>query len=326
MNICFLEKTHFQYNSNDLYCDKLRGAETVLINLSKSLYKIGHKVTILNNCPENKIINGINWKNINHYKDNEHFDLGISNNDVKLFDKIKCNKKILISHSLQSLEKFIRKKQILSYLKHKPKVVLLSKYHKKNRSKLITAFGYIRLNWAVDDLFLNTKINDDFNQNRAIFTSKEDRNLNILLNIWINLIFPKFNKGELLTTPPNFKVENKSIIFRKKGSQSDLIKDILSSKIFLIPGHKAELFCLAAEEAKELCLPIVTLGIGSLSERVEHGVTGFIAKSDKEFANYTLDLFNNLEVYKNLRRNLIQKRGKKNWNDVSNNLIKLLYN
>ena len=49
--------------------------------------------------------------------------------------------------------------------------------------------------------------------------------------------------------------------------------------MLLVPGHKAELYCLAAEEARELCVPIVTMGIGSLYERVEHEKTGYIAKS-----------------------------------------------
>ena len=44
----------------------------------------------------------------------------------------------------------------------------------------------------------------------------------------------------------------------------------------LLPGHKGEVFCLAAEEARELCIPIVTLGYGSLYERVIHNKTGFI--------------------------------------------------
>ena len=58
-----------------------------------------------------------------------------------------------------------------------------------------------------------------------------------------------------------------------------MVKDMLKSKVLLVPGHKSELFCIAAEEARELCIPIITLGIGSLSERVEHGVTGYIAKN-----------------------------------------------
>ena len=35
MNICFLDNTNFEYSSQDIYSYKLRGAETVLINLSK---------------------------------------------------------------------------------------------------------------------------------------------------------------------------------------------------------------------------------------------------------------------------------------------------
>ena len=326
MNICFLENTTFQYNSNYLYSHNLRGAETVLINLSKSLKKLGHVVTVFNNCPKNEVINGINWVNINHYFKNENFDLAISNNDIRLFDKIVSNKKVLISHSLQSIEKFIRKSQLLSYLKHRPKVLLLSKYHKQNRSKLLTLFGDLRINWAVDDIFLKSKINENVTKNRAIFTSKEDRNLNLLINTWNKYIAPFKVDAELLITPTSDTHNLNNIFFRKKGNQKDLIKDLLSSKVFLIPGHKGELFCLAAEEAKELCLPVITLGIGSLSERVVHGKTGFIAKNEKEFAHFTLEIFNNKKIYDSIRMNLLKIRGQNNWNKVATKFINELFN
>ena len=61
----------------------------------------------------------------------------------------------------------------------------------------------------------------------------------------------------------------------------------------LNPGHKGEVFCLAAEEAKELCIPIVTMGYGSLKERVDHGVTGYIAKNKNEFIWVTSGLILN---------------------------------
>jgi glycosyltransferase involved in cell wall biosynthesis len=326
MNICFLENTFFKYNSNHLYSETLRGAETVLINLSTSLKKLGHKVTIFNNCPNNTVINGINWININHYFAKENFDLAISNNDIRLFNKIKSNKKILISHSLQSIEKFIRKSQLHSYLKHRPKILLLSEYHKQNRSKFLTLFGDLRINWAVDDIFIQTKIKNNNVKNKAIFTSREDRNLDMLINIWNMYIAPFKNDAELLITPTSNKHKFKNIIFRKKGNQKDLIKDLLSSKVFLIPGHKGELFCLAAEEAKELCLPVITLGIGSLSERVNHGVTGFIAKNEKEFAEFTLEIFNNKNIYDSIRSNLFKIRGQNNWDNVAFKFINALFN
>ena len=89
----------------------------------------------------------------------------------------------------------------------------------------------------------------------------------------------------------------------------------------MIPGHKGELFCLAAEEARELCVPIVTLGLGSLSERVIHGKTGFIAKDNYQFAKYTLDILEDHNTWKELRNNLIKMRGKKKWNRVAINLL-----
>ena len=49
MKICFLDNTKFKYNSNDKYSEKLRGAETALINLSYELSKLGHEVTVFNN-------------------------------------------------------------------------------------------------------------------------------------------------------------------------------------------------------------------------------------------------------------------------------------
>ena len=45
-------------------------------------------------------------------------------------------------------------------------------------------FGSINLQWAVDPLFLETEINENNIENRAIFTSRRDRNLDILIDIW----------------------------------------------------------------------------------------------------------------------------------------------
>ena len=95
-----------------------------------------------------------------------------------------------------------------------------------------------------------------------------------------------------------------------------------NSRLLLLPGHKAELYCLAAEEGRELCLPIVTLGIGSLSERVVHGKTGFIAKDADEFAKYALEIFKDDTTWCEIRNNLLDLRGAKTWLKCTQNLIK----
>ena len=96
MNICFLDKTTFNYNIKDLNSYKLRGAETVLINLALCLTKFGHNVTVINNCPTNESISGIKWLNINGVSKKLNFDIAISNNDCRLFDYIFSKKKNFI--------------------------------------------------------------------------------------------------------------------------------------------------------------------------------------------------------------------------------------
>ena len=313
MKICFLDNTSFQYSYLDKFNPKLRGAETILINLSENLVKLGHDVTVINNCSIEINNDSSNWYNINKIDllEKSTYDVVISNADARLLSKVNANKKYIISFSLQSLEKFIRKKQLISYIKHKPIYLLIGEYHEQNRSKLITLFGSKIIDLAIDDIFNNTSLNNKIDPNLAIFTSHAERNLDLLIDIWNNQIHPNFSNGKLLITPKNKFIEKNNIFFRQIGTKQEMINDMLKSRIYLVPGHKAELFCLAAEEARELCLPIVTLGIGSLKERVIHEKTGFIAKNSKEFANYTIELFKDDFLWNSIRNNLLNKRGSK---------------
>jgi len=321
MKICFLDNVKISYTSKDIYTNKIRGAENVIINLSKSFSKLNNLVTIYNNSNVNVKIDNINWNNINNIQKNTYFDLAISNNDIRLFDKIDASKKVLISHSIQSIEKFFRKGQFLAYIKHKPKIALLSEYHKNNRNYLLRMFGSFIIDWAVDQIFLDSNINNEINNYQAIFTSFSDRNLDLLVNIWKNKIFSRNNKLKLLITPTNNDYSQFNIINREFGDKSKLVSNISKSRIFLIPGHKAELYCIAAEEARELCVPIVTLGIGCLKERVIHGKTGFIAKNENEFADYTFKLFEDDSLWNEMRHNLFSLRGSKKWEDIANKFL-----
>lgn len=325
MNICFLDNIKTPYSSLDAKESKIRGAENILINLSSELSKLGHNVTVINNIDKDIIVKNIRWLNINNKNlDKTLYDLAFTNNDIGLFDKIKSIKYVAFSHSIQTIEKFIRKRQLIPYLKYKPKIVLLSNYHDKNRNFLLKMFGSLRLDWSVDQIFIDTKLNDTKKEDIAIFTSRPDRNLNMIVDMWKKYIYTSNNGLKLLITPNNTNLQKFNIFERNLGKKDNLIKDLLSSKIFLAPGHKAELYCIAAEEAKELCLPIITLGIGALSERVEHGVTGFIAKDIKEFSYYIITLFNNKDLLSKIRKNLEDRRGKSNWTKVAVKLINLV--
>ena len=50
MKICFIDKTEFLYSFKDINSNKLRGAESIIINLSKEVSNLGHEVIVFNNC------------------------------------------------------------------------------------------------------------------------------------------------------------------------------------------------------------------------------------------------------------------------------------
>ena len=322
MKICFIDKTEFSYSFKDINSSKLRGAESVIINLSKELSEIGHDVVVFNNCGNEEYrTKNLSWINLNRIKENHlNFDVVISNGDCNFFKMISSKKNILISHSNQPLEQFVRKKQLLSYLKYKPTIWVTSEFQLEKRSIFIKMFGHLLIPWSVDKVFLNSKLKNKLDNNQAIFTSRPDRNQKILIDIWINEILPNVKNKKLLVygnkTYLHNSIKNKSFV-----SQNELISDLINSRLYLIPGHKAETFCLAAEEARELCIPIVTLGIGCLSERVEHGITGFVAKDRKEFRDYSIRLFMDDKIWLSLRNNLINNRGKNSWKKVANSFL-----
>ena len=321
MKICFIDKTEFSYSYKDLNNSKLRGAESVLINLSSEISKIGHEVAVFNNCSEEYHAKNLSWNNIEKIKQHQNFDVVISNGDSNFFNLKSSKNNILISHSNQSIEQFIRKKQYFSFLKYKPKIWMTSNFQVMKRSFFLRMFGYIMIPWSVDDIFLNSKILEDIDKNQAIFTSRPERNQDMLIDIWLSEIAPRLNDKRLLIYGCKKNILNKNLINKNFVSQNQLLEDLKKSRIYLIPGHKAETFCLSAEEAKELCIPIVTMGLGCLSERVIHNKTGFIAKNKKEFIDYTIQLFSDDDIWKNFRENLLSIRGENSWSKVANSFI-----
>jgi glycosyltransferase involved in cell wall biosynthesis len=327
--IYFLENS-FNYNGSDLNSDKIGGSEKTLINIANALSADNNLIIkVYNNTLNEKFIKNVNWSNINSINYSDRPDFLIAMSDVNLFKKLNCKNNYLWSHSIQSIEKFIRKKQLFSFIKYKPVMILEGDYHNSSRNFFTSFYGKKVLKIAVDDDFINHKINsDEIPSPNAIFTTKSDRNMNFLLNSW-HEIKKKSQNAQLLINPPYMLSEinrKDSVHLRVKSDKKLLIKDLIRSRLFITPGHKTEVFCLAAEEAKELCIPIVTMGYGCLYERVDHGVTGFIASNKKEFIDYSIRILNDDKLYMQLKKNMINLKNSRNYSDVKNDLINILNN
>ncbi len=325
--IYFIEKS-IDFNSNDFNSNKIAGSEKTLINITNelSLYK-NLEIKVFNQTSKEIKFDNICWLSLNNINSYEAPDYLISMSDANLLSYINCSKKFLWSHSVQSIEKFIRKNQLLPFIKNKPVMLLESQYHYDTRNYFTSFFGKKIIKLAADYEFINENIDKNFiAKKKAIFTTRSDRNLNFLLSSWEKIV-QRSSNSELYINPPYNLSEKESqmnVKLRVKSDKNKLIDELKNSRVMLNPGHKGEVFCLAAVEAKELCLPIVTMGYGALKERVEHGVTGYIANNQNEFIDYSLDILNNDETYKKFRNNLFNKRGMRTYKNVAEDLINII--
>ena len=90
--IYFIEKT-IPFSSLDFEKPIISGSEKTLINITNELAKNSELIIkVFNLTNENKIINNVEWKNINQISKNDVPDILISMSDVNLLSMFNCKK------------------------------------------------------------------------------------------------------------------------------------------------------------------------------------------------------------------------------------------
>ena len=320
--IIIIDNSNLSYSGEDLDGTFLRGTETSLILLSEQFFKMGYEVDYCNEIKEERIINGVKYYNKKNINKKTIYDLAIAISDANQFIHVTSLKKAVFSVSNQAFEKFLRKKQLIPFFKFKPTVVTLCNYQYNKRSFVTSFYGKKTIPITIDPKFLSTKIDLDYlPKKQVVYNIRSNRNLDRLIKIWIEKIYPNNNEFKLFITPDLIEYsdyhKNNNIFLRKIGSRQDMIDELSQYRALTYLGHKSDIFTLTAEEAVKLCLPVITFGIGSLADRVEHNKTGFIANNDDEFANYTIKLLNDDKFYLETKSKMHKARYDNNWESIA---------
>ena len=325
-SILFIDNSNSDFTGLDLNTTKVRGTESSLILLAESLVKNNIYVKVLTEINEDVSCNGVIYSNKNVHQET-HFDLCVAISNANLFNNISAKKKVVWSNSLQPFEKFLRKKQLLPFLKHKPEVVTMCNYQFYKRSYLTSMYGKHMISLSVDPRFYTEKVDlENIPSPYALNNVRSHRNLDWLIDIWTKSFNNKNGKAKLFINPNLIEYSDEmkelNIYERKYGSRDDLINELRNTRVFAYTGHKSDIWVLTVEEAVQMCVPIVTYGIGSVADRVMHNETGFIAKNDEEFSKYLEMLLFDDEFYNKIRRKMFKRRGFKNWDFIADIWIK----
>lgn len=342
MRIVFLDCTHSHYNGETMRQKALGGIETVTVCLAEALAKQGHTVTVYNNAPSafHGSHYGVAWTGADMLGKAapQKADIVIANNDTRLF-KLYAEKTgdkspypVLWIHNRMLLEKTIRKGRYPSFIKWRPHGVFLGQKHMDACSALHPFRRKSILPHGLSDNFLGQGVlPQPPAPPQAIFFSQAYRGFSDVVKSWVEHIHPSCNSAVLKAFVGDIDLAGHGIAYDQKTlaahniqfmprvSKDELINHIRQSRVMIYPGHKDETFCNVATEANALGVPIVTWGIGALSERVKDGYNGYVTPPDdhKAMAEKGLAILTDDAQWSQLSKNAIAHVQDLDWNGIA---------
>lgn len=238
---------------------------------------------------------------------NIKYDIIISSNDARIFDKYKSNKNVLWLHNKLQIEKAIRKKQFLSLIKNKIHAVFVSEYLKNNTSKLYNFKKSQVIPNFLDKNFENLKITFQRKQ-IVMWAVSRDRGLSEVIELWKKKINKNYPAAEFHIFGNNqFKSKKTllkyNIFCHKRVSKKILIKYYKTAICSICLGYD-ETFCLNAVESMACGTPVLSFKMTALDGLIKNNFNGFKL-------NNFLEIFDQLEklilLNKKKRSNLISK-------------------
>lgn len=331
---------------SDLDEKSIAGTQTAFIELSRAFEQLGAIVNVHTETLRVLENQGRTWNQLSQVDASEEYDLMIVNVSPYLFDNfnhIKARKIILWIHNEAKYLLYWRRLKYL--LKHRPIVIFSGNYHKSTLPFFIPTGGRKVISYGISEEVLKmTHCNLVEKNKKVYFTSNPLRSLRWLVNLWVSEVHPHHPDAELhvfagwktygawgvavknrMQTEINYASQfvMNNIIIRDVLPKQELFAEMKQGRAMFYKGDKAETFCLAVAEAQVLGLPVVVCDLGSMKERVEHGVTGFVARSDEEFVKYANKVLQEEQLCEQLSIAAKKKYSEMNWMNAANQFLNI---
>jgi glycosyltransferase involved in cell wall biosynthesis len=289
-----------EFNGDTLKYSALGGSETAVICVAEELNKLGHKVTVFNNCDNPRNYNGIEYHKVSEFDSyrEKPTDIFICSRFFQVLRK-EINSKVNIYWTHDAPPAF-NVHDFMTALPFIDKIFVVSDYQKELYKKSFS---------LPEKIFFDTKngINLEWfkektkrDNNKLLFMSSFERGLEQLL-----LMFPKIKKtnpkAELyvsgyfnpllnsITKDMHDRTINKmarmeGVHFLGYLNKEEMIKELKSARLLLYPSICPEIFCILAIEAQMAGTPMIATNFAAFPETVEKA--GVLIKGGASKASY----------------------------------------
>jgi glycosyltransferase involved in cell wall biosynthesis len=327
----------------------LAGTQASFIELAKAFHKLGCAVYVLTATSRIHKEPGLFWGPIHTSIKNKTFDLMLVNVSPSLFHRfqfVKAKRRVLWVHNeAKYLFYWSRYKYLLRYW---PTIVFSGIYHRSTYPFFIPSGPKKIIPLGLSEAVFETTVPSiEHTTKKVYFTSNPLRSLRWLVDVWVQYIHPQVPEAELHVfsswkTYGNWGKKQrermiretdyaagfaqKNVFVREALPKEELFREMKNGRAMFYPGDRAETFCLAVAEAQALGLPAVVCNAGSMAERVQHGVTGFVVGKDAQsYAAGAIELLTNDETWKQMQQNAIRHYRNATWEASAKAFLKLIH-
>ena len=260
---------------------KLGGIESLNIGLFNNLKSTFRQITL-------------KYKNKKTYFNNK-WDVVISSNNARVFNKDKKQKYILWIHNKIQIEKAIRKRQLIPILRNDIHAVFVSKYLERVTSKIYNFKTRNIIPNFLDKKFENLKLNF-IRKPMFIWSVQRDKGLSETITVWIKTVQKYNSYAELhVFGIKNFKLYKKlekyNIFFHGRVDKNILIKFYKKSMAMICLGYD-ETFCLNAIESMSCGLPVLSFKKTALNDLIKNNINGFKLDNFQDLSKKIIFLIN----------------------------------
>lgn len=326
----------------------LGGVESSVVNLMGELAGRGHEVLVRNMCAAPMTHKGVNWAPIHtdipYGNMPEEADLYIANRGDKLIDLMpKAKRTVFWIHNPAN---FLMKWRYLKKLwQVRPAIIFIGDYHATTYPKWAPGGERIVIPYGIPDMFRDAEPASGVPGPRAVFTSNPLRSLDWLLGQWEHHIQPHVNGAELhifsgaatygsvgdaksqamdkvLEQARN--LADKGVVLRGPVPKAQLVEEFRQARVLLYRGDLNETFCLAVGEAQAMGVPGVVENLGSVSERVIDGETGYVVDSEIGFSSSACKILADDALWRQQHLTALAKQRRWGWPEAAREFEKLI--
>ncbi len=303
------------YCGSQLGGEALRGVQNTTILLAEELAARGHYVEGITGYEEREEHKGVIWSSEPQRK---KYDLAVANLYPGYLGLTTAKRKcVWVRNPMNRWSRF--RKSIRALIKYRPEAVFLTDYQWHTTPFFLPYSKRHVIEHGIEEVFLAAHVERSLPKPIAIFSSQGGRNLDMVIDMWQQCIYPNAKSAQLhlyCNIPSDLNSNQFSdfnIIHKGHVPQKQLIEAYSESRVMLYPGHTEETFCNVAHEAVICGLPVVTMGIGGIRDRIQNGKNGIIVKTKQEMAQAALQLLQNDEQWLQLHKTTISETRYHTW-------------